>query len=73
MNERARIWMTGLQTLVLIQRKQNLGLVLVQRQRLVPGQRRLDQRDVKLLIVKGRRQLLLGWRHQSRYWSRCCR
>ena len=64
--------MTGLQALVLIKRKHNLGLVLVQRQRLVLGQRRLHQRDMKLLIVKGRRQLLLGWRHQLRYWSRCC-
>ena len=33
-------------------------------QRLVPEQRRLHQRGVKLLVEEGRRQLLLGWRHQ---------
>ena len=37
-----------------------LGLVLV------PGRRRLHQRRVLLLVMKGRRQWLLGWRHQMR-------
>ena len=50
--------------LVLIQRMQKLGLVLMLRQRLVPEQRRLRQERVKLLIEEGRKQLLLGWKHQ---------
>ena len=48
-------------------------MVLMLRQRLVPEQRRLHQKGVKLLAGQGRRQPLLGWKHQLRYWSRCCR
>ena len=54
----------GLKALVLARRRQKLGLVLMLRQRLVTEQRKLHQKGVKLLTEEGRRQLLLGWRHQ---------
>ena len=53
-----------MQAVVLTQRMQKLRLVLMLRQRLVPEQRRLYQKGVKLLVEEGRRRLLLGWRHQ---------
>ena len=59
-----------MQAVVLAQRMQKLRLVLVLEQRLVPEQRELHQRDVKLLVEEGRRQLLLGWRYQLRSGGR---
>jgi hypothetical protein len=53
--------------------KQDLVLVLVLRQRLVPGQRWLHQRRVLVLVLRRRRQGMLGWRHQMRHWSKYCR
>ena len=67
MSGKAGIWGTRLQTLVRTQREQKLGLMLVLRQRLVPGQMWLHQRRVLLLVVKGRMQGLPEWRHQMRY------
>jgi hypothetical protein len=64
MSGRTGRWGTGLQAVVLTQRMQKLRLVLVLGQRLVSEQRKLHQKRVKLLVEEGRRQLLLGWRHQ---------
>ena len=63
-------WITGTSVNL---KKQKLGLVLVLRHRLVPGQRWLHPRRVLLLVLRRRRQGLLGWRHQMRHWSKCCR